>query len=128
MPKQGPIVIIENDTDDHEILQLAFIELNIKNRLIFFESGGEALQYLSTTTDQPFIILTDINMPKMSGVELRREIFKHEELRKKSIPFIFLTTYADAKLVEKAYELSVQGFYQKPTSYDELKLILKLIV
>src|SRR4051794_11820915 len=115
MSKHGPIVLIENDTDDHEILRLAFDELLVKKRLVFFESGNDALQYLSTTREHPFLILTDINMPGMNGIELREAIFGDEELRKKSIPFILLTTYADSKLVEKAYELSVQGFYQKPS-------------
>jgi CheY-like chemotaxis protein len=63
MSKQGPIMIIEDDRDDQYILTEVFSLLKIKNQLKFFENGNKALDYLNTTTDSPFIILSDVNLP-----------------------------------------------------------------
>lgn len=63
MNKGGPIIIIEDDTDDQELLKNVFLELDYRNNVIFFEDGEEALKYLTDTTIEPFIIFSDINMP-----------------------------------------------------------------
>ena len=124
----GPIILVEDDQDDREILEEVFESLHITNKLIFFSDGQAALDYLMTTTDHPFIILTDVNLPKMRGTELLQNINENEYLRKKSIPFIFLTTSADPASVRDAYEQMVQGFFQKEHRYEQVKKIIKLIV
>ncbi len=67
MNKDGPVIIIEDDADDQEILREIFEKLKYPNELIFFFDGHEALKYLDKPTTLPFIILSDINMPKLSG-------------------------------------------------------------
>ena len=89
MSKQGPILIIEDDQDDQYLLEEVFSALNIKNELKFFENGHFALEYLQTTKDKPFIILSDVNLPGMSGPDLKRSINENDRLRRKSIPFVF---------------------------------------
>ncbi|MDB5208473.1 MAG: histidine kinase [Flavisolibacter sp.] len=128
MSKQGPIILVEDDVDDREILMEIFESLNVNNSLKFFGDGQEVLDYLATTTDQPFIILTDVNLPKMRGTELLQRINENEYLRKKSIPFIFLTTSADGAAVQDAYDQMVQGFFQKEHRYEEVKNMIKLII
>ena len=59
MNKGGPIIIIEDDIDDQEILSAVFNELNYKNEIIFFGDGEKALEYLTTTELEPFIIFSD---------------------------------------------------------------------
>ena len=71
MNKRGPIVIIEDDTDDQEILSDIFKELDYNNKLIFFADSVQALEYLTDTDIEPFLVLSDINMPKLNGMELR---------------------------------------------------------
>lgn len=127
MAKTGPIILIDDDADECELISDALKQLSIQNKLICFGDGKQALEYLKTTTDQPFLILTDVNMPVMSGIELRQRIYENEELRRKSIPFIFLTTSAGAPAVEKAYKMSVQGFFEKGHSIGEVKQVLKEI-
>ncbi|MDQ6609765.1 MAG: response regulator [Bacteroidota bacterium] len=127
MAKVGPIMIIEDDKDDREILQEIIESLGIKNELRFFGSGQDALDYLMTTSDQPFIILSDVNLPKMTGIELRQRINESEYLRQKSIPFIFLTTTATPIAVKQAYDMMVQGFFQKELNYAQVKYMVKLI-
>ena len=71
MNKTGPIVIIEDDKDDQDILTEIFNELAYENEVIFFEDSVLALEYLTATEIEPFLVLSDINMPKLNGMELR---------------------------------------------------------
>ena len=67
-------------------------------------------------------------MPMMNGVELREEIYKDDFLRKKSIPFVFLSTTDGRRIINKVYELEVQGFFQKEVSYQAVSNQIKLII
>ena len=128
MNKNGPIIIIEDDTDDQEILADIFKELNYGNKLIFFGDSIQALEYLTNTDIEPFLVLSDINMPKLNGMELREKIHNNEDLRLKSIPYLFFSTSAEQKHVIDAYSRSIQGFFVKPHSYDKLKQTIVKIV
>ncbi|HEY0656332.1 MAG TPA: response regulator [Chryseosolibacter sp.] len=126
MPNE-PIVIIDDDTDDHYIFDEVCRRMNLGNELKFFTSALQALEYLRSTNDQPFIIFCDVNMPKMTGLELRRAIDQDEGLRRKSIPFVFFTTAASKPQVVEAYNLTVQGFFIKESTFDETEKVLRLI-
>ncbi|HMI77207.1 MAG TPA: response regulator [Ferruginibacter sp.] len=128
MNKTGPIIIIEDDKDDQEVLDKIFTALDYKNEIIYFTEGEKALEYLTSTAIEPFIILSDINMPKLNGMELREKIHTNEDLRIKCIPYLFFTTSAEQKHVVDAYSKSVQGFFVKPSSIEKLKHSLKVIV
>jgi CheY-like chemotaxis protein len=128
MNKTGPIIVIEDDLDDQEILSEVFQDLGYKNEVIFFGDGQLALDHLIGTDVEPFIIFSDINMPKLNGMELREKVHQNEDLRLKSIPYLFFSTVAEQENVIDAYSKSVQGFFIKPSSYSDLKDIIKTIV
>jgi CheY-like chemotaxis protein len=128
MNKGGPLIIIEDDRDDQDILTEIFKELDYPNEIIFFGDGEEALNYLINTATEPFIIFSDINMPKLNGVELREKVHNNEDLRIKSIPYLFFTTSAEQKHVIDAYSKSIQGFFVKPSNFEHLKRTIKIIV
>ncbi|HZX73921.1 MAG TPA: response regulator [Cyclobacteriaceae bacterium] len=128
MNKSGPIIIIEDDLDDQEMLNDVFRELGYKNEIIFFADGEQALDHLTGTSIEPFIIFSDINMPKLNGMELRQKVHENEDLRIKSIPYLFFSTSAEQQHVVDAYSKSVQGFFVKPVSHQEIKETIKTIV
>jgi len=128
MNKRGPIIVIEDDLDDQEVLGEIFQKLGYANEIIYFHDGNEALVYLNKSDVQPFLILSDINMPKINGFELRNRIFTNEQLQTKCIPYLFFTTGANKKAVIDAYTLSVQGFFVKPTSMQGLENTLRKII
>lgn len=128
MNKVGPIIIIEDDVDDQEMLVEIFKELDYKNELVFFGDSIKALEYLTNTEIEPFLVLSDINMPKLNGMELREKVHNNEDLRLKSIPYLFFSTSAEQKHVIDAYSRSIQGFFVKPTTYDKLKQVIVKIV
>lgn len=123
-----PIVIVEDDADDQYFIRTICEKLGVTSDLIFFEDGLQALNYLQTTERKTFLILCDINMPIMNGLELRRKIQEDEYLLKKSIPFIFLSTAARPKEVEEAYNLTVQGFFVKASQLSEMEKSIELIL
>jgi len=128
MQKQGPIIVIEDDRDDQEILDEIFKKLNYPNKVIFFSDGYAALDYITQTNVQPFLILSDINMPKLDGFELRKKIHNNEELRVRCIPYLFFTSGADRKAVTDAYSMSAQGFFIKPGRMIDLENTIRKII
>jgi CheY-like chemotaxis protein len=128
MAKAGPILILEDDEDDQEFFSDCFEALQTKNEIIYFKKAQPALDYLRTTRDQPFIIISDINLPIMNGLEFRQLINDDEFLRKKSIPFIFYSTSASPAAVDQAYDLTVQGFFIKDHSIENFHETMSLIL
>jgi CheY-like chemotaxis protein len=128
MMRSGPIMIIEDDRDDQELLEETFSTLNYPNEVIFFANGNEALEYLDKTSTPPALIISDINMPVINGFEIKEKINKDSELRNRCIPFIFFTTSAQKCAVVDAYSLSDQGFFSKPNSMENLRNTIKTIV
>jgi len=128
MSKTGPFVILEDDHDDQELLRDALKELGVLNSLHFFNNGVTALEYLKSTEDQPFIIFCDINLPLMNGLQFRQHIEDDERLRMKSIPFVFFTTSGDSNGINRAYKLTVQGYFTKENTFPAIKETLKLII
>ena len=128
MPKSGPIIIVEDDHDDQDLLREVFQELKIPNLLRFFTSWMEALNYLLTTMENPFLIISDINLPTMNGFDFKISINQNEFLKKKNIPFIFLSTNADKTAIIKAYDVLAQGYFIKPVKLIDIKeMILKIV-
>ena len=128
MNKTGPIIIIEDDKDDQKIFADIFVELACGNEVKFFDDGLEALKFLESEDIFPFIIISDINMPKVDGFALRNMIQANPALNKKCIPYIFVSTSATEKTICKAYTMSVQGFFKKPITYAELLDSMKTII
>ena len=128
MNKSGPFIVIEDDKDDQEILESIFRELHYTNDIQFFSDGLLALDYLLNIETEPFIIFSDINMPKLNGIEFRTLLRQSENLKIRSVPCLFFTTSADKKHVADAYADSIQGFFIKSFDYNQLKEEIKAIV
>ncbi len=128
MNKNGPIIVIEDDMDDQELMLEVFEELGYKNEILFFGDGELALDHLVNNDVEPFIVFSDINMPKLNGMELREKIHNNEDLRLKSIPYLFFSTTSEQQFIIDAYSKSVQGFFVKPRTYDDLRKTLKTII
>lgn len=113
------IVLVDDDLDMHYIYRKVFSRLAPENLIQLFESGEEALTFLRSNIGKVSIIFSDVNMPSMDGLEFRRRVAGMPEC--KSIPFIFLSTSARETEVAQAYDLMVQGFFQKGVTLDEIE-------
>lgn len=129
MAKQGPIIIVEDDHDDQEIMTEVLQDLKIANDVIIFDTCLKAFDYLKTTSDRPFIIFCDVNLPVVNGIEFKRSIDSDPQLRRKSIPFVFLSTSVNQSAVNEAYtQMTVQGFFKKPGSFPAVKDLVKRVL
>ena len=128
MKMHRDILIIEDDEDDRDILQEIFRDLGYKNKLVFFSDSTEVVDYLRRPDIQPFIIISDINMPKLGGFELRNIILQEEILMDKDIPYIFISNAQDENSIKQANKLSIQGFIQKGDDYNKYKEKIKNLV
>lgn len=128
MNKNGSIIIIEDDEDDRLLLEEVFEDLGYANKRVYFPDGMAALEYLNSEIPLPFLILSDINLPKLDGLELRRKLKNNADLNVKCIPYLYLTTALNHQIVIDAYSTSAQGFFVKPNSYNEIKETIQLII
>lgn len=128
MARLGPIIVIEDDADDQELLKEVFNSIGVPNEVKLFNNCVEAYQYLEMTSDKPFIIFSDINLPAMSGTELKKKINENVAMRRKSIPYVFLTTTSEHGAVLDAYESLSQGFFTKPDNFAALKKMVEMIL
>ena len=120
------VLLVEDDQIDVEIIKRRFKREHISNPLFHAADGQEALQLMRGQNDnqkftQPFVMLVDINMPMMNGMELLKAIREDEKL-KQSIVFILTTSDRDEDRRE-AYNLNAAGYFLKD-DLDELILML----
>ncbi len=128
MNQNGPVIIIEDDADDQDFLKEVFQNLKYPNELIFFSDAQEALDFLKSGKVVPFIIISDIHMPKLDGFKLRTKLKEDAALSLKCVPYLFFSTALDQKIVIDAYSLSVQGFFIKQISMSELEKTITVIM
>lgn len=128
MNKNGPVIVIEDDEDDQEFLRIVFEKLDYPNEVIFFSNGQAALDYLDHPSILPFLILSDINMPKLNGFDLRTKLKTDADLAIKCIPYLFFYSALNQRIVIDAYSISVQGFFEKQESLSELEKTILAIM
>jgi CheY-like chemotaxis protein len=119
--KMVNILLVEDDEVDVMNVKRAFKKNNVTNPLFVCNNGIEALQFLrgggdTVLSEVPKIILLDLNMPKMGGIEFLREIRKDDKLKNISV-FVMTTSNEDKDKVD-AYNLNVAGYILKPLSME----------
>jgi CheY-like chemotaxis protein len=118
------ILLVEDDEVDVKALKWAFDKLKVANPLVIARDGTEALEMLKELP-RPYLIITDINMPRMNGIELLRNIRKTPELRD-AIVFV-LTTSNDEQDKIDAYDLNVAGYMLKTDMGTSFSRAISLI-
>jgi CheY-like chemotaxis protein len=104
------ILLVEDDEVDVKALKWAFDKLKVANPLVIARDGTEALELLKELP-RPFLIISDINMPRMNGIEFLRKVRQSEEYRD-SIVFVLTTSNEEQDKID-AYQLNVAGYMLK---------------
>ena len=128
MNKNGPILVIEDDTDDQEAIKDIFGKIGCQNEVIFFKSGPLFLKYICDGTIRPFLVFSDVSLPGMNGFEIRDAMLADSNLQLTTIPYIFFSSSSSERVVRKAFSLPIQGYFLKPSSYKELEHLLRSII
>jgi CheY-like chemotaxis protein len=121
-----PILLAEDDSVDAMTVKRAFSELKVTNELVRVVNGEEAIEYLKIHTDKkPCVILLDLNMPKMNGIEFLKVAKADNELRQ--IPVVVLTTSKDDRDKVESFKFSVAGYIVKPVDYKKFVEAVKIL-
>jgi len=122
-----PILLVEDDSVDAMTVKRAMHDLHVTNSVIHSVNGEEALKYLSDPNkEKPFVILLDLNMPKMSGIEFLKIVKSNANL--KMIPVIVLTTSKEKQDVLDSFELGAAGYMIKPVDYAKFVEVLSTVM
>ena len=121
-----PILLVEDDHVDAMTVKRALKDINVVNRLDIVGDGEEALAFLRDPENkEPCIILLDLNMPRMNGIEFLKVIKQDEVLKR--IPVVVLTTSRDEQDKVDSFNLGVAGYMVKPVDYQQFGDVLRKI-
>lgn len=121
MHNNRPILIVEDDVEEQELLTEVFKSLPYPVNFLFVNNGEEALEFLRKSIQTPQLIISDVNMPGMSGLEFKNRINNDKQLNELRIPFIFFSGAGLNFTVTLAYQLNIQGFFIKGSDIVEIK-------
>ena len=127
------ILLVEDRKEDAELAMMGLKNHNLLNKIEWLKDGEEALEYLFATgrysnrniENKPKIILLDLKMPKVGGIEVLQKIRAAEHL--KQIPVIILTTSKEEQDIENAYSLHVNAYLMKPVEFNEFSDAMKTL-
>ena len=117
MKRELKILLIEDDTIELMKLNRAMLSLNMNHKVTEVNNGEDALELLLNKEYYPDIILLDLNMPKINGIEFLSILKTNESL--KFIPIIILTTSSNKKDLLECYNIGIAGYVQKPLKYQD---------
>lgn len=117
---ERPIFLVEDNPIDLDLTIRAFTTKKIAKPIEIARDGEEALKFLEKWENgapKPIVILLDINMPKINGLEVLKKIKSHPDF--KTIPIVILTTSSESSDLKAAYELGVNSYIVKPVSFEK---------
>ena len=127
------ILLVEDNHNDIDLTKRALKKSNILNELIVAEDGVEGLKYFfgedgkggCSVEDLPVVVLLDINLPRINGLDLLRRLRTHEKT--KLIPMIILTSSNEEKDIITSYNLGANSFVRKPVKFDEFAEAVRVL-
>ena len=126
MRNTKPVLLAEDDSIDAMTVRRAFRDLKLSNTLVHRINGEEALEYLrEPDAELPCVILLDLNMPRMNGIEFLNVIKQDDRLKR--IPVIVLTTSNEECDVVESFRLCVAGYIVKPVDYKKFVEAIRTI-
>jgi CheY-like chemotaxis protein len=121
-----PVLLVEDDSVDAMTVSRAFKELKVANQLVVRLNGEEALDYLrGNGNEKPCVILLDLNMPRMNGIEFLKVAKADKDMKK--IPVVVLTTSKEDQDKVDSFELSVAGYIVKPVDYIKFVEAMRIL-
>jgi CheY-like chemotaxis protein len=130
MNKLGRILLVEDDPKDVELTLTALEEYNLANEVIVASDGEEALEYLysrgkfkTRSNGNPSVMLLDLKLPKVDGLEVLKQIKSEEKLR--MIPVVVLTSSKEERDMVASYRLGVNAYVVKPVDFHEFVNAIK---
>lgn len=128
MNELRPIVLIDDDVDDIDMLVEAYKALPYKNELLTFHDSSEAYHYLTKNTVVPCLIISDMLMPKLTGLELYEKLRAFTGFKEYYIPFVFFSGAPVPPPTMGDNDLIMHYYFEKQCDFGELKKLLDTII
>ncbi len=126
MRRSKPILLVEDDNVNVMSVKRALKDLKVTNELVHTGDGEEALEYLRNESNRkPYVILLDLNMPKMDGIEFLKTIKNNEAF--KNVPIVVLTTSKAEHDIAESFKLGVDGYMVKSMDYEKFVETIRTI-
>lgn len=132
MKQSRRILLVEDDLKDVELTINALSEYNLTNDMLVMRDGAEALDYLyrrgrftNEPGGHPIVILLDLKMPKVDGIQVLRQIKGDKHLQ--TIPVVILTSSRESRDLESCYQLGVNAYVVKPVKFVEFMNAVKQV-
>jgi CheY-like chemotaxis protein len=132
VPELGRILLAEDDVNDVELTLTALAENKLANAVVVTRDGEEALDYLyrrgryaGRPAGHPVVVLLDLKMPKVSGLEVLRTLKADPQL--KTVPVVVLTSSRESRDLEECYRLGVNAFVVKPVQFGDFVEAVKQV-
>ncbi|MBV8882059.1 MAG: response regulator, partial [Planctomycetaceae bacterium] len=133
MDDKRPILLIEDDPAAAELLRVALKKAGLKRPLRVLSDGDEAVAYLSSAAPfenheenpPPCLLLLDVKLPRRSGLEVLSWL--RSRVNTRPLPVVMLTSSASSKDIEEALRLGIRAYCVKPTDFDDLKKLARMI-
>lgn len=132
MRQAKTILLVEDNAQDAELTIRAFEVNRLSSNVVIVSDGVEAMEYLNCTgaysgreKENPAVLLLDIKMPRMDGIEVLHAVRKKEELR--LLPVVMLTSSREEPDLRKCYELGVNAYIVKPVNFSDFVEAIKHI-
>jgi two-component system response regulator len=130
---RGIILLVEDNPDDVDLTLRAFTRSNVTNRVVVARDGVEALDYLLGTgqyagrnvQDMPVVVMLDLKLPRIGGLEVLKAIRKDERIR--LMPVVILTSSSEQKDVVEGYRLGANSYIRKPVDFEQFVEAVKLL-
>lgn len=116
----NPILLVEDNPVDLDLTMRAFAAKKLSNPIQVARDGEEALKYLERWEQgepRPVVILLDLNMPKINGLEVLQKIKSHPDF--KTIPVVILTTSSESSDLQSAYQFGANSYIVKPVDFEK---------
>lgn len=123
----GPIIIVEDDIDEINLLTEIITDLGYNNKIVVIENSSMALQVMREV-EKPFLVLSAINTRGMNGLAVRDAILAEQSLARKCFPYIFYSAHATNETREAVFNRQANGFIHNINDYSKLGETMNMVL
>lgn len=117
------ILLVEDNVDEIELIKRALKNSNVQNNVVVAYDGAEALECIFDTKIMPDVILLDLNLPKINGLEVLKRLRANVET--KNLPVFLLTTSDESEELIECHNLGISSYLKKPVDYKDFEAVIR---
>jgi len=126
MHRSNKILLVEDNPDDVELARRAFRKINVTEEIAVASDGAAALAYMMDAESMPSLVLLDLQLPKVHGLDVLRRL--RAEKRTRRVPIVMLTSSREERDIQTSYDLGANSFIHKPVDFSQFLDTAKTLI